>query len=177
MDAHHLLGHGLRGAHGRPDAVELKQVVAEVDDVEPAPLIDAQGAEQEVRSRALDAKAMATIVEQMIHLVDFLAENLEQLAAIHGRPGKLAGTRERRSRSATRHVSEGKHDDLEGALQHGAVAARGLAALEARLKNAAGTAADQHEVLDKILRAPVPIVVVRMQLTPPCGHIDQGARV
>jgi hypothetical protein len=177
LRAHLRLSHRLRSADGLLDALKLLQMVAEVDDVEPPPLVGAHGPEEKVRGGPLGAELLTAVVEEMIHSLHFLAKNLEQLVAIHGRPGKLARQGERRSGRAARHVAKGEDNELPQALAEGRVAARGSAPLDARLEDPAGTAAHQHQVLDDFLCTPVPIAVARMKLATQRWLFRQLARV
>jgi len=167
----------MRGAYRLVDAAELLQVVAKVDDVEAAPLVGAQRSEEEVGGGALHAEAVTAVVEEMVHPIHLLAENFEQFAPVEGRPGKLAGTRKGRRGRAAGHVAAREHDNLQQTLQCGAARVCGSAALKARLQHAAGAAANKHEMLNEVLRAPVPAIVAGMQLAPLRRLVNQGTGI
>jgi hypothetical protein len=61
------------------DAPHLVKMMADVDDVEATPLIGAQRAKDEMGGDALQAEAVAAAVNENVHLVDFLAEEIEEL--------------------------------------------------------------------------------------------------
>jgi hypothetical protein len=63
-------------ADGFFDAAQLIEMVADVDDVEAAPLIGAHGAEEKVGGHPLRAEALAAAVDERVHLIDLLAEKL-----------------------------------------------------------------------------------------------------
>jgi hypothetical protein len=96
-----------------PKAAELAEVVAQVDDVEAPPLIRAEGTKHKVGGDALQAEALAALVEESVHLVDFLAEEIDESGAIHRRPVQLIGAREAGSGGAAGHVADGEDDHLQ----------------------------------------------------------------
>jgi hypothetical protein len=141
-------------------------MMADVDDVEAAPLIGAQGTEDKMGGDALQAEAVAALIDERVHLVDFLAEKLEELGPVHGRPMQLVGSRKNWRGRAARHLAEREHDHLQKPLDRGTVIGGGLAALEALLQHAAGAAASEHKVLDNLLSAPQAVILAGMQLAP-----------
>ena len=148
------------------EAAELTEMVAQVNDVEAPPLVGAERAEDEVGGDALEAEALAATVEERIHLIDFLAEEIDEFVAVHRRPVELVWPGEDGSRSATGHATEGKHHELEEPLRRRAVVGGGAAALEPLLEDATGTAEGEREVLDEILGGPQALVLERVELTP-----------
>ena len=157
----------------RLDAAELVEVMADVNDVEAAPLIGTEGSEDKVGGDTLGAEAVAAGADEGIHLLDLLAEKVGELGAVHGRPVELVGAGKDGRRGAARHAPEGEDDELQEPLDGGAVASGGTAALEALLKDAAGAAAGEDEVLDEVLSAPEALVLEGMKLTPGGGLIGQ----
>jgi hypothetical protein len=141
------------------DAPQLVEMMADVDDVEAAPLIGAQRAEDEMGGNALEAEAVAAAVDERVHPVDFLAEKLEELGPDHGGPMQLVGPRKNRRGRSARHLAEREHDHLQKPLDRGAVIGGGPAALEALLQHATGAAAGEHKVLDDLLSAPQAVVL------------------
>ncbi len=117
------------GADGFLNALHLSQMMPEVDGVKTPPLVDAHGSEKKMSSSALNAEALAAGIEELIHLLDFLAEDLQQFFSLHGRPVELPGTRKGWGGRAPRHVAEYQHHHLQQPLHHAAVALRRPAAL------------------------------------------------
>jgi hypothetical protein len=153
-------------ADGFFKAPQLVKMMADVDDVEAAPLIGTQRTEDKMGGDALQAEAMAAAVQEGVHLIDFLAEKLKELGTVHGRPMQLIGPRKNRSGRAARHLAEREHDHLQKPLNRTAVIGGGPAALKALLQYAAGTAAGEHQVLDDLLSTPQTVVLAGMQLAP-----------
>jgi len=150
-------------------------MVAHVDDVEAPPLIGAEGAKEKVYGHALEAEALAGAVDEGVHAIEFLAEEVRELSAVHGRPAQLVGARKNGGGRAAGHVAEGEDHHLQKPLDGGAVAGSGTVAFETFLKHAAAAAAGENEMLDEILGVPEALVLVRMQLTPlrwPGGQLD-----
>ncbi len=141
-------------------------MVAHVDDVEAPPLIGAEGAKEKVYGHALEAEALAGAVDEGVHAIEFLAEEVRELRAVHGRPAQLVGARKNGGGRAAGHVAEGEDHHLQKPLDGGAVAGSGTVAFETFLKHAAAAAAGENEMLDEILGVPEALVLVRMQLTP-----------
>ncbi len=92
--------------------MQLAEVVSQMDDVEATPLIGAERAEDEVSGNPLQAEAFAAAVEERVHLIDFVAEQVDELGAVHSCPMELIGAREGRSGRATRHLAEGEQGHL-----------------------------------------------------------------
>lgn len=94
------------------EAAQLAEVMADVNDVKAAPLVGAQGSEEEVRGDALNPEAMLAAVDEGVHLIDFLAQHLEELGAGGGRPVELIGAGEDRGGNSVWHLAETEHDHL-----------------------------------------------------------------
>lgn len=159
-----LLGKGL--AHGFLEAPQLVEMMAEVNDVEASPLIWTERAEQEMAGDALQAEMMLALIDDRIHLIDFLAKLLQKLGAVLCRPMQLAGPRKDGGGHAVGHVSEGEHGHLQNPLDDGAVLAGRLAAIDALLQYAGGAAAGEHQMLDELLGVPQALILAGMQLAP-----------
>jgi hypothetical protein len=153
-----------------PKAAELAEVVAQVDDVEAPPLIRAQGTEHKVGGDALQAEVLAALVEESVHLVNLLAEKIDESGAIHRRPVQLIGAREAGSGGAAGHVADGEDDHLQEPLNGRAAVSGWVAALEAFGEDAAGAAASEDEVLDEFLGGPEPVVLKGVHLAPLGGR-------
>jgi hypothetical protein len=149
-----------------PKAAELAEVVAQVDDVEAPPLIRAEGTKHKVGGDALQAEALAALVEESVHLVDFLAEEIDESGALHGWPVQLIGARKGGRGRAARHVAEGEDDDLQQPLNGSASITGGVAPFEAFRENTAGAAEGEDEVLDEFLGGPEPVVLKGVHLAP-----------
>ncbi|HVT96634.1 MAG TPA: hypothetical protein VHE33_03950 [Acidobacteriaceae bacterium] len=140
-----------------------------MDRVEPPPLVGTQGAEDEMGGDTLQPKALAALVEQVVHLVDLKAEDIDELGATHGLPVELIGTREAGSGCASWHVAEGKNDDLQHPLNGGAAILRGTTALQTLCNNAAAAPEREDEMFDQLLRGPEPVILTRVHLAPVGG--------
>ena len=149
-----------------PKAAELAEVVAQVNDVEAPPLIRAQGTEHKVGGDALRPEALAALVEESVHLVDFLAEEIDESGALHGWPVQLIGARKGGRGRAARHVAEGEDDHLQQPLNGSAAVGRRAATLQAPGENPAGAAEGEDEVLDEFLGGPEPVVLKGVHLAP-----------
>lgn len=111
------------------DALHLGQMMPEVDGVKTPPLVDAHRSEEKMSGCALDAEAFAAGVEKLVHLLDFLTEDLQQFVSVHGGPVQLPGARKRRGGGAAGHVAEDQHHHLQQPLHHAAVPLRRPATL------------------------------------------------
>lgn len=141
-------------------------MMAYVDGVETTPLIGTQGPQQKVAGNALEPEALAAGVEEGVHPIDFLAEELDEFGAVHGRPVELVGARKNGSGHAAGHAAGGEHGRLHHPL-HGCAASGGRPpTLEALFERAAGTAEGEHEMLDEFLGAPEPVILPGVQLAP-----------
>jgi len=123
-------------------------MVAGVDRVKTAPLVNAHRAEKKIRGGTLNPEALPAGIEQLIHLLHLLPQDLQKLVAVHRRPVQLAWARKGRSRRAVRHVPEYQHHHLQQPLHHAAVPVSGLSALESSLEQPGRTAANQYKMLD-----------------------------
>src|ERR1700733_208720 len=129
-----FLGSGL--AHGFLEAPQLVEMVADVDDVEAPPLIGAEWAQKEMAGDTLQAEIMFAAIDDRIHLIDFLTEQLQELSAALCGPVQLARSRKDGSGHAVGHASEREHGHLQDPLDDAAVFAGRLAAIDALLQHA-----------------------------------------
>lgn len=137
-----------------------------MDDVKAPPLVRTQGAEHEVGSDALQAEAVAALVEEAVHLIDLLAEEFDQLGSAHGIPVELIGPRKTGSRCPAWQVTEGKRRHLQHPLEGRTAVAGRTAAFEPFREDAAGAAEGEDEMLDQLLRGPETVVLKRVHLAP-----------
>ena len=141
-------------------------MMAQVDDMEAAPLIGTQRPEENVRGDALEPESLVAAIEERVHLLDFMAEEVHEFCAVHGLPMELIGPRKGRRGRAAGHAAEGEHGHLQQPLHGRPVSGGGAPALEPLFQRTAGTAESKDEVFDEFLGAPQAVVLPRVQLTP-----------
>jgi hypothetical protein len=159
--------------HGQGELAQLRVMVPEVEGVVPAPLVDAQGPEEEMAADALHAEALAAEVEDGIGSCEFGGEAAGEFPAVG--EGEMGGGCPWAGRGdADGQVPDAEDQQLKEPFDAGAMGfLRDAVAAQALFEVGAHFAERQDEVFGQLGRRPQVGLAVGMNLRGSGVHLLQ----
>ncbi len=139
---------------GGANGADLLDVMAAVNQVKPAPLVDAERPENHVRDAAARAKQGFRLVEEVVYTGQMFACVVDEIATANWR-GRLRGSDLFRGLATSGEDAQGGQRILADALLEGGLGAGGGAFGQTSVECGLSESIGETEVLDDLLDAPL----------------------